>query len=107
MNPDLELCREPAVLADVIEIDVIEEIPLDALLLLLILHPPKEQAAVVGSSSHRKARPGRGFHSRGAEAAPAPPVCNGDNNVSSTEESSACSVHSKALRIPALLCIAP
>lgn len=79
LTPDLELCREPAVLPDVIEINVIKEVPFNALLLLLIVHPPKKEAAVVGSSSHGKAGPGSGFHSRGAETTPRPPVWNGEN----------------------------
>lgn len=79
LTPDLELCREPAVLAHVIEINIIEEVSFKALLLLLIVHPPKEEAAVVGSSGHGEAGPGRGFHPRGAEPAPAPPVCKGEN----------------------------
>lgn len=75
LTPNLELCREPAVLAHVIEINVIEEISFKALLLLLIVHPPKKEAAVVGGSGHGKAGPGVGFNSRGAEPTPGPPVC--------------------------------
>lgn len=98
LRPDLELCREPAVLADVIEINVIEEIALNALLLLLIVHPPEQEAEIVGSSSHGKARPGRGLHSRGAEPTPAPPVCKGEDKSEHQQENPGCFVYSKALQ---------
>jgi len=48
----LQLPCEPAVPDGVVEVQVVEEVPLQALLLLLVTHPSKEQRLVVWGHSH-------------------------------------------------------
>lgn len=71
----LQLPCKPAVPGGVVEVQVVEEVPLQALLLLLITHPSEEQRLMVWGHSHRESGSRRGLGSRRVNPCPRPLVC--------------------------------
>lgn len=71
----LQLPCKPAVLGGVVEVQIIEEVPLQALLLLLVTHTTEEQRLMVWGHGHREARPRSGLGPRRINPGPCPLAC--------------------------------